>query len=77
MIGIIDYRAGNVGSIQNIIKYVGGNSFISSDIQELSRADKLILPGVGSFDYGAEQLRKYNLDKFIIESASKKGVPLL
>ena len=77
MIGIIDYRAGNVGSIQNIIKYVGGNSFISSDIQELSRADKLILPGVGSFDYGVEQLRKYNLDKFIIESASKKGVPLL
>ncbi|MEQ8362607.1 MAG: imidazole glycerol phosphate synthase subunit HisH [Cyclobacteriaceae bacterium] len=61
MVVIVDYGVGNLMAIQNIIKKVGGNSIISSDIQAIKSAEKLILPGVGSFDYCARQLRQRNL----------------
>lgn len=61
MVVIVDYGVGNLMAIQNIIKKVGGNSVISSDEKEIENADKLILPGVGSFDYCARQLRERKL----------------
>jgi len=61
MVVIVDYGVGNLMAIQNIIKKVGGSSTISSDIEAIKCAEKLILPGVGSFDYCAKQLRQRNL----------------
>jgi len=49
MIGIINYGAGNLGSLSNAFSYLGIPSFISGDIEELQKAKKLVLPGVGSF----------------------------
>ena len=47
MIAIVDYNMGNVGSIGNMLRKIGAESVITSDIDEISRASKLILPGVG------------------------------
>jgi len=51
MIIVIDYGMGNLGSIANMIKKVGYKCIITSDLEEIKKATKLILPGVGSFDY--------------------------
>ena len=58
MVGIIDYGAGNLGSIQNMLKKIGEQSCQISRPEELSQADKLILPGVGAFDFGMSQLHE-------------------
>lgn len=61
MIVIIDYNCGNIASVANIIKKAGARAEISSDPNVISKATKLILPGVGSFDYGMNQLKQLNL----------------
>ena len=60
-ITIIDYEVGNKKSIQNLITRIGYSSNISSNHAQINRADKLILPGVGSFSYGIKNLIKNNL----------------
>jgi glutamine amidotransferase len=47
---IIDYGMGNIGSIDNMLKYLGIKAIISSNANIISNADKIILPGVGHFD---------------------------
>jgi len=58
MIAIIDYEMGNVKSIQNMLKKIGVESIITSDIEKINSAKKYILPGVGSFDEGMQNIRK-------------------
>ncbi len=59
MLVILDYKIGNLSSIQNMLKKSGEpKALITNDIGAIREATKLILPGVGSFDYGMEQLRK-------------------
>ena len=52
MIAIVDYGLGNLGSILNMLKLIGEKAIITSDIEKIENADKIILPGVGSFDMG-------------------------
>ena len=47
MIGIIDYDAGNIRSVVNALNRLGVAHFVSNDRKELSKASKIILPGVG------------------------------
>lgn len=61
MITLIDYGAGNLGSVQNMLKKLGTESIIASDIATIERATKLILPGVGAFDAGMAQLNASGL----------------
>ncbi len=76
MIGIIDYGVGNLFSLKSSFEAIGAQTFVSGDPGELSKADKLVLPGVGAFGDAAGKLRSTGLDSFIREQA-KKGVPLL
>ena len=48
MIGIIDYDAGNIKSVEKALQYLGQETVVSRDPQVLLKADKVILPGVGS-----------------------------
>lgn len=75
-IGIIDYGMGNLQSVSNALNYLGSDNFISSSIEELSKADKLILPGVGAFGDAMYNLKEKGLDKFVIE-AIESGTKLL
>lgn len=76
-VGIIDYGAGNIGSIQNMIRRLGGESIIIQEPNALKIADKLILPGVGNFDYGMKMLMERNLDNAILDYIELKQRPLL
>lgn len=64
---IIDYDVGNVRSIINALKKVGVDTILSNDKDEIMSSDGVILPGVGAFAHGMENLNKYNLVKTIIE----------
>lgn len=76
-VGIIDYGAGNIGSIQNMIHRLGGESYIVQDKQSLLDADKLILPGVGNFDHGMQMLMEKNLVEPLRTFIYSKQRPLL
>lgn len=69
MIHIIDYRMGNIASITNMLKKIGCESKVVTKPAELSCAEKIILPGVGAFDYGMKNLRETGF-----EDALKKKV---
>jgi glutamine amidotransferase len=76
MITIIDYGMGNIGSIKNMIKKVGYECEITSDIEIICKAEKLILPGVGKFDKAMSNLNELNLIEIIRQKAND-GIPLL
>ncbi len=61
MIAIIDYDAGNLKSVEKALNYLGQNTKITRDSDEILNADKVILPGVGSFGDAMGKLRSYNL----------------
>ncbi|TSA22654.1 imidazole glycerol phosphate synthase subunit HisH [bacterium] len=61
MIGILDYGAGNIRSLGNALERLGKQFFVSQDVNELQRADKLILPGVGEARSAIESLDRVGL----------------
>lgn len=76
MITIIDYGMGNLGSVMNMLKKVGVGSRISTCLDDILTAEKLILPGVGSFDNGVRNLRElgyFDAIKHVVE----EGTPIL
>lgn len=77
MIAIIDYNVGNVGSIENILKKIGSEVVITSELSVLRKATKLILPGVGSFDYGMKNLHELGIIDVLKEKVLNSGTPLL
>lgn len=76
MIVIIDYGLGNLGSVKNTLNKLGVDSMISKSIDDIKKADALILPGVGSAKQGMKNLKKRGLDKILINEI-KKGKPFL
>ena len=76
MIGIIDYGVGNLFSLRSSFAAIGAEAFVSGDPAELSKADRLILPGVGAFGDAARKLRDSGLDVFVKEQAAC-GKPLM
>jgi len=77
MITIIDYKTGNLGSIQNILKKIGEQSIVTSDKDEIARAKKLILPGVGAFDTGMKNLNDLGLVEVLNEKVLNDKTPVL
>ena len=77
MIVILDYDLGNVCSIQNMLKKISVESVITRDANVIKAADKLILPGVGSYDAGMNMLHNYGLTDLIKRHALELGKPLL
>ena len=75
-VAIIDYDLGNLYSVNNICRRVGLDAVITSDVNEVSSADALILPGVGAFGDAMDNLRKKELIEPIYEFI-KKGKPFL
>lgn len=78
MIVILDYEMGNIGSIQNILYKSGQKDVrISRQPDIIMKADKLILPGVGAFDTGMSNLKKYDLIEPIKDFTLNKRKPVL
>ena len=77
MITIIDYGMGNTGSIVNMLKKIGIKSQITSDSEEIAKARKIILPGVGHFDRAMERIEQSGLREILDQKALKEKVPFL
>lgn len=77
MLVIVDYGMGNLGSIQNMLKKLGYESIITSDIKIIGSATKLILPGVGAFDYGMKQIEELGLTEILNRKVLIEKVPVL
>ncbi len=70
MVGIIDYEAGNIRSVENALKTLGIKYIVSNKQEELSDADKIILPGVGEARSAMNSLEQVNLINWL-KSLSK------
>ena len=75
MIGIIDYDAGNIRSVEKALAYLGEKPLFQRSAGAL-KADKVILPGVGSFGQAMENLYRYNLVP-VIKEMVKNNTPFL
>ena len=76
MIAIIDYDAGNLKSVEKALQSIGEDTIVSRDREEILRADKVILPGVGSFGDAMQKLRDYKLEE-VIKEVTESGKPFL
>jgi len=77
VITIINYGLGNLGSIFNMLKKIGAKSIISHDLDEINRAEKIILPGVGHFDRAMEKINQGGLREVLEVKAKEEKVPIL
>lgn len=77
MIGVIDYGIGNIGSILNMLKKIGVEACSVKTVEEVEKSEKIILPGVGSFDAGMQKLRSSGLVDAIMKHATVHKKPIL
>lgn len=77
MITIIDFRTGNLGSIQNMFKKIRIESRVTSDVEDINKATKIILPGVGAFCQGMNNLRKMGLTDILDKKVLVEKTPVL
>ena len=76
MIGIVDYKMGNLASVINAFANIGADAALESDPSKLSQYDKLILPGVGAFGDAMEHLKENGMDE-AVKAFAATGKPLL
>lgn len=77
MIVVLDYGLGNLGSIKKMVRRVGGSCEISSSVEAIADATKLVLPGVGSFDKAMQNLRSGGFLDILNQRVLRDGVPCL
>jgi len=77
MIVIVNYGIGNLNSILNMLKNIGTKAAISSNISDIEKAKKLILPGVGAFDNGMKNLQDLGFISILNEKVIKNKTPIL
>ena len=77
LVGIIDYRLGNLRSVFSAIQKVGHKAIISSSAEELQLADKLIFPGVGAFGDGMNNLHRLGLVEPLTRMVLEQKKPIL
>lgn len=76
MIGIVDYNAGNITSVERTLQKLGIEYIRSKNPDELKHTSKLIFPGVGDADYAMKQLQQSGFDLFLKQWA-EEDKPLL
>ena len=76
MITIVDYGVGNISAFKNVFKRLNIASSIAKSSSDLENATKLILPGVGSFDYAMSQLNLSGMRKKLDELVIEKKIPV-
>ena len=75
-IAVVDYGMGNRRSVEKALDHIGARATVSSDPEELRRADGLIVPGVGAFPRAMRNLNELGLDELLRERVAA-GTPLL
>ena len=73
-IGIINYSTGNIASITNVLDFLGSRYKIIVEKRDFKNIDKIILPGVGNFDYAMKKLNKTDLKSSLKDFHKSQGV---
>ena len=76
-VAIVDYGMGNLRSVQNAVEHLGGKSVIVANPLELSTYDKIILPGVGAFDWAMTRLNESGMRDCLDELVVNNKCPVL
>ena len=76
MIAIADYGVGKLFALKSSLKAIGADAAVTGACDAVSRAEKIILPGVGAFGDAAKKLAKSGLDN-VIKTEAAKGKPIL
>lgn len=76
MTAIVDYGVGNLFSLQSSLDAIGETSVITGKREELEKADRIILPGVGAFGDAADKLRETGLDT-VVKDLAREGKSIL
>jgi glutamine amidotransferase len=74
---IIDYGMGNVASVEKALTFLGISSKVTRNYEEIDNAEYLILPGVGAFNQGMDNLVNYGLVNFLNEQVIVKKKPIM
>lgn len=77
MLTIVDYGMGNYGSIENMFKKIGYKTLVTSNVEQIAQAKKLILPGVGAFDHGMKHLQSLGLIEILNTKVIEQKIPFL
>ena len=77
MVTIIDYGMGNLASVKNMFKRIGVSSQISSDLEVIKKSNKLLLPGVGSFDNAMKKINSSGLREILDSKVIADKTPIL
>lgn len=77
MIAVIDLNMGNIGSVSNMLSYIGQNSFVTSNPTDLYNANKIILPGVGNFDTAMRNLKSLEFIYPLLDNVMNLKKPIL
>ncbi|MFH4963801.1 imidazole glycerol phosphate synthase subunit HisH [Gaetbulibacter sp. M235] len=77
VIAIVKYGMGNVASVQKVLKKLGYPSIITNDHDEIKKADFILLPGVGSFKKGMENLNELGLIDLLTNEVVVNKKPFL
>ena len=76
MIAIIDYDAGNIKSVEKALAFLGEESVITRDRDQILQADGVVLPGVGAFGDAMQKLKSYGLVA-VIRMCVERRIPFL
>lgn len=76
-ITIVDYGMGNIGSLTNMLRRIGVQSEVASDLRDIGRARKIMLPGVGAFGAAMERIDALGLRAVLRAKALDEQVPFM
>jgi glutamine amidotransferase len=74
---IVNYGAGNLESVRNAVFMAGADFVMAQTPEDILKAERLILPGVGAAGNALENIRRLGLEDALIEAVRSKGIPML
>lgn len=77
MIAIVDYGLGNIKAFANVYKKLNIPVIIATKAVDFEKAEKVILPGVGAFDYAMDRLNKSGMRQTLDEIVLNRGIPVI
>ena len=74
---VIDYGMGNLHSVSKALEFVGADVMVTQRPSDIKEADRIVLPGVGSFAQGMRQLEERGFVKLLNDEVIGRGKPFL
>jgi imidazole glycerol-phosphate synthase subunit HisH len=76
-IAVVDYGMGNLGSVCHALGFLGHRAMATSEAAALTKAEAIVLPGVGTFAVAMDNLRRHGLDRALSDAVLDRRSPFL